>query len=127
MTRILIDSSAWIHFLRNSDVEVADAVERAILDDRAVITGPVVAELLQGIRDDGQATELRELLAIVDREEVIPNDWNVCGQTMRSLRSRGVTVPLTDALIATVAVRCDIPVLTVDAHFRQLPAALAQT
>lgn len=126
MTRMLIDSSAWIHFLRDSDVEVADAVERAVIDDRAVITGPVVAELLQGICDDGQASELRELLGVVDREQVVPNDWNECGQTMRALRSRGMTVPLTDALIATVAIRCDLPVLTVDAHFRQLPVTLVE-
>ncbi len=126
MTPVLIDSSAWIHFLRNSEQKTADAVERAIADDRAVITGPVIAELLRGVRDESQARQLRDLLEVVRREEVYPRDWNECGLTMCRLRRRGITVPLTDALIATVAVRCELPVLTLDTHFQHLPAKLVE-
>lgn len=124
MSRVLIDSSAWIHFLRDSDEKVADAVERAIADDRAVITGPVIAELLRGVRDDSHARQLRNLLGVVHGEVVRPDDWIECGRTMCKLRRQGVTVPLTDALIATVAARCNIAVLTVDVHFEHLPVSI---
>jgi predicted nucleic acid-binding protein len=40
------------------------------------------------------------------------------------LRTQGITLPLTDALIATVAKRKAMPVLTVDAHFQHLSVGL---
>ncbi|MFB6264691.1 MAG: PIN domain-containing protein, partial [Bradymonadaceae bacterium] len=47
MTTVMIDTSAWIHFLRDDERRVADAVEELIAEDRAAVTGPVVAELLR--------------------------------------------------------------------------------
>jgi predicted nucleic acid-binding protein len=40
------------------------------------------------------------------------------------LRLSGITLPLTDALIATIAKRNAVPVLTVDAHFQHLTLSL---
>jgi hypothetical protein len=124
MTMVMIDTSAWIHFLRDDDQRVADAVERAIAEDRAAITGPIVAELLQGVRSDSRAQELEELLEVVHREEVVAEDWSRCGATSRRLRERGTTLPLTDVVIATVAERCGCPVLTTDRDFEELPVDL---
>ncbi|WP_190303239.1 MULTISPECIES: PIN domain-containing protein [Methylomonas] len=41
----------------------------------------------------------------------------------QQLRAKGLTLPLTDILIATVAQRHGITVLTLDKHFQHLPVA----
>ena len=53
-------------------------------------------------------------------------DWMAAGWSLGSLRRKGITVPLSDALIATLAERRALDVLTLDAHFdhfeiRRLP------
>ena len=38
----------------------------------------------------------------------------------KNLRSKGITVPVTDALIATLAQRNSVSILTIDKHFDYL-------
>ena len=60
---ILVDTSAWVEFLRDGDVDVADAVERLLQDDLAATTGPVVMEVLAGARSAPHLRQLQSLLA----------------------------------------------------------------
>ncbi|MBX3176285.1 MAG: PIN domain-containing protein [Candidatus Hydrogenedentes bacterium] len=63
---------------------------------------------------------MRWLLRKARPVETLDRDWETTGNLMRRLREQGITVPLTDALIATVAKRNGIAVLTADDHFRHL-------
>ena len=45
------------------------------------------------------------------------NDWQVLGNNLYKLRRKGLTVPFSDAMIATLAIKYDIPVWTGDKHF----------
>jgi predicted nucleic acid-binding protein len=84
---------------------VADTVGHLIETDQAIITGPVIAELLQGVRGDSEAQQLQELLEFLPYLEMQRKDWESAGKTLRDLRSRGITIPLTDAVIGAVAFR----------------------
>jgi predicted nucleic acid-binding protein len=42
------------------------------------------------------------------------------GNLAAQLRAKGLTLPLTDVLIATVALRNQVSVLTIDKHFHHL-------
>jgi predicted nucleic acid-binding protein len=44
----------------------------------------------------------------------------VVAELLQNLRRKGITLPLTDALIGAVAVRKQLPVLTADKHFDYL-------
>ena len=121
MQGTLIDTSAWIDFFRKGNNKVADTVSHLIETDRAIITGPVIAELLQGVRGDKEAQQLQGLLEFLPYLEVQRKDWESAGQTLRDLRSRGITIPLTDAVIGAVAFRHQLQVLTIDKHFEHLP------
>lgn len=50
--------------------------------------------------------------------------WDDLGHNLRVLRARGLTVPFPDALIATVAVRTNLPLWTYDTHFNTIRSAL---
>lgn len=85
-----------------------------------MLCGVVVAELVQGFRGDRERKQLHSLLEVIPRLDTIEQDWDSAGSLMRQLREKGITVPLTDAIIAVVAKRNGIAVLTSDSHFRHL-------
>jgi len=124
MNKIIIDTSAWIDFFRSQSGVVGDVVSSLISQDQAVITGPVVSELLQGLKNRKEGKALGELFSIIPYVEVKREDWEKAGDLLRNLRQRGITVPLTDALIAIVAKQHGYSVLTLDRHFEHLEVPL---
>jgi predicted nucleic acid-binding protein len=121
MNEVMIDTCAWIDFLRKKEGVLGDAVVKLIEFDKAVICDVVVAELLQGAKGKNEKQQLQLLFNTVQRVTVVAEDWDEAGQLLQDLRRKGITLPLTDALIGAVAVRKQLPVLTADKHFDYLP------
>lgn len=124
MTEVLVDTSAWVEFLRDRGSRLGDAVEALIVRDAVAITGPIVTELLCGVRGKRERAMVDNLLAISSYHEVSRGDWEAAGSTLSALLRRGITVPKSDAVIAAVARRLRLPVLTTDAHFEKLGVKL---
>ena len=123
--RVLIDTCGWIDFLRPGDGALADQVERALADDLALLCSASQAELLQGVKGQKEQRQLELLFDNVALIDVEPADWLSAGRALQSLRSKGLSIPLTDALIAAVAIRLGVPILTSDGHFEKLGVVLA--
>jgi predicted nucleic acid-binding protein len=121
---VLVDTSAWIDFFRRRDGNVGDTVADLVERDQAILAGPVMAELLRGVRGSKEAAQLKTLLGALPYVEVQRLDWEAAGKSLRELRSRGLTLALTDAVIAAVASRYGLPVLTLDKDFEHLSVAL---
>ncbi len=122
---LLIDTCGWIDFLRPGDGALADQVERALADDLALMCSVSQAELLQGVKGQKEQRQLELLFDNVTLIDVEPADWLSAGRALQVLRHKGFQMPLTDALIAAVALRHGLPVLTSDAHFSKLGVVLA--
>ena len=118
--KVLIDTSAWIDFFRDTGGAVGDLVAEFIQLDQAYLTGPVMAELLHGARGKREVKNLDEVFAAIPILDVTGKDWLTTGNTLQALRKKGCTVPLTDVLIASVAQRNNMAVLTLDKHFQYL-------
>ena len=117
---ILVDTSAWIEFLRGTDSSVCDAVDR-LLDDDLATCDAIWMELLAGARDETQLAQLRGLLARTTKLSTSPADYELASALYRTCRLRGETVRrLIDCLIAAVAVRADIEILHADRDFEVL-------
>ena len=114
---ILIDTSAWIEFLRNTGSPVCTLVDE-LLDGEVAICDAVRMEVLAGARDESHLIQLRRLLA---RATVLPTsvaDYEDAAALYRRCRRQGETVrKLIDCLIASVAIRAGAPVLHKDADF----------
>ncbi len=123
--RLVIDTCGWVDFLRSGSGMLGDQVERAMVEDRACLCSVSVAELLQGVKGQKEKRQLEMLFDSVPLLHVEPADWLSAGLALQALRSKGFKIPLTDALIAAVALRNGLPVLTVDKHFAHLGVALA--
>ncbi len=116
----LVDTSAWVEFLRATGSATHRAVRQLLRDDEpAHTTDVVVMEVLAGARDDDHRDRLRRLLAGCEHVPVGGlDDFEAAADLYRACRARGETVrALTDCLIAVVALRGSLPVLHADRDF----------
>ena len=117
---ILIDTSAWIEFLRDTGSPVCQLVDEILEDDFAVCD-PVRMEVLAGARDESHLQQLRRLLARAASIEAGPTDYETAVGLYRQCRRNGETArKLIDCLIAAIAIRAGVPVLHNDADFNVL-------
>ena len=114
---ILIDTSAWVEFLRDTRSPVCNRVDALLSADIATCDA-VEMEVLAGARDERHLQDLRALLARATALPVERVDYEAAALLYRTCRRNGETVrKLIDCLIAAVAVRADVPVLHADADF----------
>ena len=114
---ILIDTSAWIEFLRDTRSPTCNLVYEVLSEDIA-ICDVVQMEVLAGARDESHLQRLRRLMARAVMLEVRPTDYDDAAALFRRCRVQGETVlKLMDCLIASVAIRNGVPVLHNDGDF----------
>ncbi|MDA1073383.1 MAG: PIN domain nuclease [Proteobacteria bacterium] len=114
---ILIDTSAWIEFLRDTGSPACEHVDQALSDEIAV-ADPIRMEVLAGARDEQHLVALRRLLARGTQLHADPTDFEQAAILYRHCRARGETVrKLIDCLIAAIAIRNEIALLHQDADF----------
>ena len=117
---ILIDSSAWIEFLRDTGSPTCLRVDELLATDTAVCE-PVRMEILAGARDERHLTDLRRLLARATLLTTESVDYEEAAALYRSCRRHGETPrKLIDCLIAAIAIRSNVPILHADLDFEVL-------
>jgi predicted nucleic acid-binding protein len=129
---ILVDSSAWVEFLRATGSPVHLRVRSALQDGLDLAsTDVIVMEILTGARDEADRDRLRRLLYGLDFLAVEgPADYENAAELYRLCRRGGETPrKLTDCLISAVAIRNEVELLCEDADFlaiaRHAPLQLA--
>ena len=114
---ILIDTSAWIEFLRDTASPTCERVQELLAHDIAV-ADPIRMEILAGARNEQHLIQLRRLIALGSVLHTNPIDYDQAAILYRQCRGSGETVrKLIDCLIAAVAIRNDIAILHLDADF----------
>jgi predicted nucleic acid-binding protein len=117
---VLIDTSAWVEFLRDTGSPTCERVDGLLGGDFATC-GPVRMEVLAGARGE---THLRDLHGLLARGAVLPTvpaDFDAAATWYRRCRHGGDTVRrMVDCLIAAHAIREDVSVLHADRDFAAL-------
>jgi predicted nucleic acid-binding protein len=114
---ILVDTSAWVEFLRNTGSPICTKVDE-LLDGAIATCDPIRMEVLAGARDESHLNGLRRLLARASVVGLVPGDYEDAAALYRTCRRRGETVrKLIDCLIGAIAIRADVPVLQADSDF----------
>ena len=117
---ILIDTSAWIEFLRDTGSRTCNRVDR-VLGGEIATCDAVRMEVLSGARDEQHLQSLRRLLARAAAISIEPADYDEAAALYRLCRREGETVRrMMDCLIAAVAIRADAAVLHNDSDFDTL-------
>ena len=114
---ILVDTSAWVEFLRDTGSPICTLVDE-VLADEVAICDVVRMEVLAGARDESHLLNLRRLLARAATLPTQTTDYDDAAALYRRCRRQGETVrKLMDCLIASIAIREGTPVLHSDADF----------
>jgi predicted nucleic acid-binding protein len=113
----LVDSSAWIEFLRRKgDPPTKQKVARLLEAGLTAYTCPVEFELLSGVKP-GEEADLKQALRLSHHIPFTHADWRAAALLEHKLRNSGVTVPRNDLFVATVAIRARLTLSCRDAHF----------
>ena len=118
---VVVDSTLWIDFFRGSNEPGRAALRQLIRAHQAVLTGIVLAELLQGCRTPGEVNTVLDHVSALPFLEMSFSVWRRVGELSSGLRRKGTTIPLTDLIIAALAMEHDAEVFTTDPHFQKIP------
>jgi hypothetical protein len=116
----IVDTSVWIDFFKGVP-PVKASLAKLIHRDKVFVCGPVVFELLQGIKSSREKEQVKEALLSLPYLEVTIQDWEDAASLSLDLRKKGITIPLTDLLIAQLATASNLEVVSFDIHFDQIP------
>jgi len=116
MKKILIDTSVWVEYFKGNKT----AANLIINSDAysVFIIGPIISELIQGMKTENEKESFTYALESINRIQIADQDWFDAGLAGSYLRSKGITVPLVDLIIYSVARNNQCSICTLDKHFQ---------
>jgi len=117
---ILMDTSVLIDDMRGKDVKLQGLVQRLPV----AICGFVRVEVLCGARGVAHRSKLLASLAGYQQMAFPEPLFDIVGDTLAELRKIGLTIPLSDVAIATLAIHEGIEVWSRDRHFADIQKIL---
>ena len=115
---ILVDTNVLINYWNNPK----ELLKLNISKDKHSICGIVKTELLHGAKSDDEADRMLGFFQSFNLIPIDEYDWEFAGLMLQSFRSQGISIPVSDALIAYIGIKYDIPVWTNDKHFKYMQA-----
>jgi predicted nucleic acid-binding protein len=116
---LVVDSTVWIDYFNGLENPQTDHLDQ-IVDRAPILVGDLIlAEVLQGFRDDSDFEEARRALSkYIQVEMVNPELAMQSARNYRLLRRKGITVCKTiDSLIATYCIENEHDLLHNDNDF----------
>ena len=118
MSEFLIDSTIWIEFFKGKNNTINDLVFPLIDEDKIYYNGVILSELLIGATNEKEFSFLESNFEGFRHLETDKTIFSKTAQIGFKLRRKGVTVPLTDLIIAAHASHFGLTVVTADPHFK---------
>ncbi len=117
----LIDTSSWIHQLRErGDAAARHRVEMLLQSGEALWCPIVRLELWAGVRGASERKVLEHYEQIIPELEITSKIWDEACKLASLCRQSGNTVPSSDLLIAACARHHGVEVESSDPHFAVL-------
>jgi predicted nucleic acid-binding protein len=120
-TRIIADTSVWMEFFRHDNSSISGHLKYLLRSGKVALVGMVLAEILQGLRAPREGDLVRNSLESLPFIEIGIAVWRQAGEISASLRRKGLTIPLSDIIIASAAMTGGHKVYTTDPHFEKIP------
>ena len=121
---VIVDTSMWIEYFNRKGSRYAAVVRTLIGSDLAVLAGPILFELVQGAKLEQERELLINVLDVLPYIEIDKSLWIEGGMLSFQLRKKGITIPMTDCMIAALAKRNGYQITTLDSHFDHFPDLL---
>ena len=118
---LIIDTSIWVGYFRGKDKQLIEVVSELLRQGRVMLCGVVLCELLCGVRTKENRDLLREAMSALEYLEVSRATWELAGETSSQLARQGIKLPITDLVVAALAIEHNCQVFTTDDHFGYIP------
>jgi predicted nucleic acid-binding protein len=117
---ILADTTVVIDYLRAPTARLVKIIQ----SEQASICGVTIAEVYAGARSLGDFKKYDRALSLFRVVSIRKKTWADLGHNLAVLGAAAVTVPLPDALIATVAIDNNLELWNHDRHFANMQKVL---
>ncbi len=102
MSDVLVDSTVWIDFFRG-DRQAIRRVDPLLADDRAAVSGPILAEVASGALTAPSFNQVRARLHALGVLADPPDLWDRVAEARFNLARQGLQAHLVDLSIAVTA------------------------
>ena len=116
---ILVDSSVWIDYFNGSATRETERLDGLLATDVAATGDLILAEVLQGFRDDAHFAAAKRALAVLPAFDLLGRERAYrAADRYRELRKAGITVRKTvDVIIGSFCIDEGLPLLFSDRDF----------
>jgi len=118
---VIIDTSVWIAFFKPAHSLEQSSVTHLLNEERVMLIGVVLSELIQGARSSQDRKHLQDTLIALPYLEMTPHTWLLTGEMGGQWRGKGMTVGISDLIVAALAREYVCQVYTLDSDFRRIP------
>lgn len=116
----LVDASSWIEFLRGRTSEPSLRVKALLVQGQAAWCDLTLVELWNGARGQSEKGVLEALEGEVRLCPITEQAWAHASELARRCRSKGLTVPSADIVIAACAAAHKLELEHCDGHFNAI-------
>ncbi len=115
--KVLVDTSVWIAFFRGIDSDLTERIAALLKSGKAVYTGIVALELINGAKDQKALQILYDAFDVMQCIPVDETTYLHAGKLGYELARKGYTASTVDLLIAQAAIENSLSLMTYDEHF----------
>ena len=118
---VLVDTSIWIEYFNKPDSNAGKSLENLLKKGRVFLTGIILTELLQGAKIEKEFESILESMLALPFLETTINTWIQSGRISFALRKKGIIIPTTDLIIASLSLENNCKIFTLDLHYNKIP------
>lgn len=119
---LLLDSTSWIFYFRHSfdrqTLKTQKKIREIYKNGQLAVCGQVLSEIIQGLGESKKEKMIREFLMKTPYLETNREVFLFAGDLSRELVKRGFVTPLSDCLIAAIAIFYKATLVSSDPHFK---------
>ena len=115
--KYMLDSSVRIKYFRYKNYELTPFIKDLMGKDLVYFNGIIQTELLKGAKSDKNYRTLKNNFNGLHFLEIDRNLFDSVSNAAFKLRRKGITVPLTDLIIAVQCIESNIILIEEDKHF----------
>jgi hypothetical protein len=119
--KVLVDTCVWSKVLRSDkpDALLSNSLRELILSDRVVMIGPILQEVLSGVRGKSAFVALKEHLLPFDQLVLTEDIYVKAAEYYNLCKTRGINGTHIDFLMCAAVIYYDHALWTTDTDFKR--------
>ena len=114
------DTCIWVDYFKNKNFKYAKNIEPLIFENRLYTCGIIIAELISGTKSRREANIIEQTLSSLELINIDYKTYIHAGFMRGNMLKKGITLPLTDTIIACTCISSNCSLFSYDKHFKKI-------